>query len=450
MKKIAAVLLAFVAVLSVCLFAACGENEKEAQYGEWQVTKEPTCTEKGEETRECLSGCEEDETREIPALGHDWSDELHYTIKDDKVYSYHKCNRCGTEGDKTEVKDAKIGKPDTLTQVLSEADEKEEIFLAEGSYTADISVTMKGIKLIGTDDDECSITGAINVTADNVTLQSLTIRHTYEPRSEGEVTANEIYKIDVSGKNFTMIDCEVSRTNGIAPPYGFLVRLTATEGKATFTDCDFIAPVAGEASHIHSVSPSVIGGTGIELIMEDCSIQTNGYGIFNRFAKATFKDVEFDGIENVKDLPENVTVKTIYMAINNGNMEDVTLEGCTVKNARSWGILAAGKKFTVKNCEFVNCASRMISISYGEMENVTITGNTFDLSVSGYGIKFDEGTLTDGAKVTITNNTFKNGDTANKEDGYCISNLNEEVEVTATGNKFENCAKQTVGAVTLK
>ena len=43
-------------------------GEHQHSFGEWTVTKEASCTEKGEETRSCE--CGETETREIPALGH--------------------------------------------------------------------------------------------------------------------------------------------------------------------------------------------------------------------------------------------------------------------------------------------------------------------------------------------------------------------------------------------
>ena len=42
----------------------------EHSFGQWSVTTEPTCTEKGIETRTCQ--CGETETREIEALGHEW------------------------------------------------------------------------------------------------------------------------------------------------------------------------------------------------------------------------------------------------------------------------------------------------------------------------------------------------------------------------------------------
>lgn len=444
MKKFANVLCAVFMLLSLSVFSACGGGHVH-EYGEWQVTKEPTCTEKGEEKRECLN-CDEDETREIPALGHDWSEELYYKVKDGKLYSYRKCNRCGDTDDEKEVSGAKIATPSTLTQLLGEAAENDAVYLGEGDYTQDIEISKKGMKLVGAGAGK--ITAPIKVTADDVSLVQLTVTHTYEPRTVGETVANEVYKIDVSGKNFSMQGCNVSRTDGVAPPYGFLVRLTATEGTATFKDCVFVAPLAGDANTIHAASPSVIGGTGISLTMEDCTVKTNGYAIFNRFATAVYRNVTFDGIDDVKDLPANVTVKTLYMALNNANVEDVTFENCTIRNARSWGMLVAGKKLTVKGCTFEKCLSRMIGFSYGEIGECSVTDNVFDLSASGYGIKFDEDSLAEGAKVTITGNTFRGGDTANKEDGYCISNATT-VPVTATGNKFENCKKQTVGSVTL-
>ena len=42
-------------------------------YGEWEVTTEPTCTEKGEETRGC-SHCDATETREIAVIDHDYGE----------------------------------------------------------------------------------------------------------------------------------------------------------------------------------------------------------------------------------------------------------------------------------------------------------------------------------------------------------------------------------------
>lgn len=58
-------------------FTACGGEQNHVhEYGEWTVTKAATCTENGEERREC-SGCGEDteghfETRETQKLGHEW------------------------------------------------------------------------------------------------------------------------------------------------------------------------------------------------------------------------------------------------------------------------------------------------------------------------------------------------------------------------------------------
>ena len=44
------------------------------EWGEWVVTTEPTCTEKGEKTRTCKRNPEHKETEEMEALGHDWGE----------------------------------------------------------------------------------------------------------------------------------------------------------------------------------------------------------------------------------------------------------------------------------------------------------------------------------------------------------------------------------------
>ncbi|MBQ7098218.1 MAG: right-handed parallel beta-helix repeat-containing protein, partial [Oscillospiraceae bacterium] len=46
-----------------------GGDTHEHSFGDWTVTTEPTCTDKGVETRSCA--CGETETREVPALDHD-------------------------------------------------------------------------------------------------------------------------------------------------------------------------------------------------------------------------------------------------------------------------------------------------------------------------------------------------------------------------------------------
>ncbi len=88
---------------SVC--AVCGEvlvaqEEVEAlghDFGEWEVSKEATCTEAGEETRTCTrEGCEEIETREVEALGHDfgeWEVSKEVTCTEDGEET-RTCSRC--------------------------------------------------------------------------------------------------------------------------------------------------------------------------------------------------------------------------------------------------------------------------------------------------------------------------------------------------------------------
>ncbi len=65
-------------------------------WGEWTVTTEPTCTEKGEETRTCKL-CGETETREVEALGHDLvkTEAKAATCTEAGNSEYYTCRRCG-------------------------------------------------------------------------------------------------------------------------------------------------------------------------------------------------------------------------------------------------------------------------------------------------------------------------------------------------------------------
>ncbi len=83
MKKKTAIALAAVSFLSLAAFAACGEGENGGENGNthtshvwsaWSVTKNPTCTEKGERSRSCA--CGETEKQEIDENGHSWEQTL--------------------------------------------------------------------------------------------------------------------------------------------------------------------------------------------------------------------------------------------------------------------------------------------------------------------------------------------------------------------------------------
>lgn len=60
-------------------------------FGDWETTQEAACTTAGVKTRACQNpGCTAIETKDIPALGHDW------TKKDS---ADHECTRCGETAD---------------------------------------------------------------------------------------------------------------------------------------------------------------------------------------------------------------------------------------------------------------------------------------------------------------------------------------------------------------
>lgn len=65
-------------------------------WGAWQITKEPGCTEAGEERRQCTKypDAPHEECREVPALGHDFGEWV--TDRDASVFHEgHACRVCG-------------------------------------------------------------------------------------------------------------------------------------------------------------------------------------------------------------------------------------------------------------------------------------------------------------------------------------------------------------------
>ena len=69
-----------VLLLLLAMMVGCGNHVH--SFGEWVNTKEPTCTENGIRTRTC-SDCGETEDEEVPALGHNFVEEV--------------CTECGAE-----------------------------------------------------------------------------------------------------------------------------------------------------------------------------------------------------------------------------------------------------------------------------------------------------------------------------------------------------------------
>ncbi|MBQ8603250.1 MAG: phosphodiester glycosidase family protein [Oscillospiraceae bacterium] len=66
-------------------------------YGEWKVTTNPTCTDKGVETRECTLGCGEEnavQTRDIDATGHDYDAVVTAPTCTETGYTTYTCH-CG-------------------------------------------------------------------------------------------------------------------------------------------------------------------------------------------------------------------------------------------------------------------------------------------------------------------------------------------------------------------
>ena len=79
----------------------CGESYKDHltdalghDWSAWTETREPTCTEAGEETRTCAN-CNETETRSVAAKGHTLKDTVVAATCTTEGYTLHECTVCG-------------------------------------------------------------------------------------------------------------------------------------------------------------------------------------------------------------------------------------------------------------------------------------------------------------------------------------------------------------------
>ena len=68
------------------------EEPHKHEYGEWEIVKNATCIENGEENRTCA--CGENEIRTIAALGHEYGETITAPTCTGKGYTIHTCSRC--------------------------------------------------------------------------------------------------------------------------------------------------------------------------------------------------------------------------------------------------------------------------------------------------------------------------------------------------------------------
>jgi hypothetical protein len=83
-----------------------GTELGEHTFGEWTTTSAPNCTDKGSEERVCTICSEAKETKELEALGHDYSTE--WTVDKTETCTTpgsksHHCSRCDSKTDVTEI-----------------------------------------------------------------------------------------------------------------------------------------------------------------------------------------------------------------------------------------------------------------------------------------------------------------------------------------------------------
>lgn len=103
-------------------------------WNEWETVTEPTCTEEGLERRTCKD-CDAEETRAIPALGHDYEVEVVPPTCTVDGYTEHTCKVCGYSFRDQYVK---------ATGHQTELRNQKEATCSEAGYTGDMVCTVCG------------------------------------------------------------------------------------------------------------------------------------------------------------------------------------------------------------------------------------------------------------------------------------------------------------------
>ena len=137
--------IAVVALAVLMLFAAVSCKEPHVhEFGDWEVTKEATCTEAGVETSTCKGeGCTETKTREVEALGHSL-DKDGKCVRCDKELAAAKIGDVGYKTLVEAINAAKDGDVVTLLwdasgAGLSSADAKGEFIGSRGNLVIDFA-----------------------------------------------------------------------------------------------------------------------------------------------------------------------------------------------------------------------------------------------------------------------------------------------------------------------
>ena len=172
----------------------------------------------------------------------------------------------------------------TLAEALTAVEAGGTVTILPGTHNEDITIGKNGVTVKGGGETpkDVILTGTVTVSGEGVTLDNIWFQQTYQ-------STYDACGLTASGKDLTIQNAIVQRMTGTAIAFGFIVNYTAAEGMLTLDNVELIAPVGGNTDYIHEVSPSVIGWSqaGPEVVMTGWVVRTNGYGIFNRWDRAS-------------------------------------------------------------------------------------------------------------------------------------------------------------------
>ncbi|MDE7107630.1 MAG: hypothetical protein K2O39_04830, partial [Clostridiales bacterium] len=216
-----------IAVVAFCSFftaaaVACGNAD---EWGKWQVTIKPTCTEPGERIRYKGNDKTKFEKEELPALGHDWGDWHIVTppTHTSEGVQDRTCKRCAEQ----DVADIPMVPTTYYIEVLDgDGNPIDRVYTEDdGSYTlsAPTLVGYEFIQFLTTDGEAFATSGVIDsamangkkveVIADFAVLPTTTFAQLYERAEAGAKKISIAADITLTGSVYIVGNTEITVEN---------------------------------------------------------------------------------------------------------------------------------------------------------------------------------------------------------------------------------------------
>lgn len=320
----------------------------------------------------------------------------------------------------------------SIQRVIDRAAPGNTIYLKAGTYDQALNINVDNLTLLGIADEgeEVLLTNKLYITGENVTLQNLNFKFTYENSNSTSLYTGSKFPGENapiwSTEELTLIDCNVERISELPQSFGILVQ--GNKG-LNATGTTFIAPCGNNMDKVRETALSVLETKSGEIYLDNCIIETNGYALFDfHVTKGLIENTTFRGIKG-----EDGKYGPILSVMNCTQLKGLIFDNCnfTTTTSNNSTFVIAGD-ITIKNSTFDNPTNNP---NYNPNdENSSKTVQRRYASIYGGEVKF----LNNSLKMYENSRGFHFTSFAQKIEDIVLQDIGI---ITIEGNVFENIAK---------